>query len=133
MICDDAVEDEEPIVKCPGVVDGKLWILSIERVDVILCEPVARRVDDRRDAFLLRRENTQGVSVDVPVYKRNLLLGSAHEVGKQAERVEHLSCEEDPLGLLNLPLKKAEHPVETFVGRSTELFLTRFDTAQPFK
>ena len=110
-----------------------LRVLRVEHVDVALREPVAGGVDGHRDALTLLREDVQGVDVCVAVHEGNLALGAAHEIRQQAESIEHLPGEEDPLGLLDLALEQAEHLVEALVGRLPKRRLIQFDATQPLK
>ena len=128
-----AVEDEEAVVERPGAADGELRVLRVEHVDVALREPVAGGVDGHRDALALLREDVQGVDVCVAVYEGDFAFGATHEIRQQAEGVEHLPGEEDPLGFLDLAFEQAEYLVEALVGRLLKRCLIRFDITQPLK
>lgn len=109
------VEDKEAVVERSGAADGELRVLCVEHVDVALREPVAGRVDGHRDALALLCEDVQGVDIYVAIHEGDFALGAVHEICQQAEGVEHLPGEEDPLGFLDLAFEQAEHLVETLV------------------
>ena len=55
------------------------------------------------------------MDIYVAIHEGDFALGAAHEICQQAEGVEHLPGEEDPLGFLDLAFEQAEHLVETLV------------------